>query len=683
MEFLGRCQVSVPRMLSLTTDHAHRELMRPLGQLLKQESPVSLAREFVWRARRGWDKKRILARMDDPCPVEFRPIRYYSPRIKEFAPETRASVVGFASEICDGRFPFLGYGTIPLGFPPPWNLDFVSGLHWPQTLVEGRNYVRHDGSDVKVPWELSRLQFLPVLGKAHVLTGEKRYREAAKLLTSDWIARNPVGVGVNWTLAMEASLRAVSICFLLDLLWPLPLEDQGWLKNITACLWQHLMFIEAHLEFSHFVRSNHYLSNIVGLYCLSLFLDGRGMAAKRRIYKRRIEREILRQVHEDGGDYESSLGYHVLVTQMFTTSLLLMRATKATPSAEFIERLRMMHNFARQLANSEGELPHVGDCDDGRVELLTDDLRQLLFVSVPERNSLRVSNLLGLGAALFGEHSHAAEDAKWYGLSEDTFATPKSVATRPDGAIVFPRSGIAIARRRDTEILFVAMPNSISGKGSHSHNDKLSLIMRVGGEEILCDSGTCCYTRDATTRNRFRSSTAHNTVIVDEKEQNPFSLEEQFLFCMENVAQASAIEVKQDGGTYTFHSSHSGYRGMGVTHSRTVRLTDTNRVIVEDEITGDGVHRFEANWHLNSTYRVEAIETVEHGVCCQIQGATAMVMEFSAPVTLQVESRPGSLSRVYGSSVRSCHIRVRGECGLPVTLFTRIFEADNVRNLLN
>jgi len=42
------------------------------------------------------------------------------------------------------------------------------------------------------------------LGKAHVITGEERYRAMAKNLLSHWIRENPVGIGVNWSLAMEA-----------------------------------------------------------------------------------------------------------------------------------------------------------------------------------------------------------------------------------------------------------------------------------------------------------------------------------------------------------------------------------------------------------------------------------------------------------------------------------------------
>jgi len=97
-----------------------------------------------------------------------------------------------------------------------------------------------------------------VLGKAHLITGDERYRDAAKELLSDWMQANPVGVGVNWSLAMEAALRSMSICFLLNLLSPLRAEEQSWLTAVTSSLWQHLVYIEAHIEFSHLISSNHY-----------------------------------------------------------------------------------------------------------------------------------------------------------------------------------------------------------------------------------------------------------------------------------------------------------------------------------------------------------------------------------------------------------------------------------------
>src|SRR6266851_3873756 len=395
---------------------------------LKNESPLLVAREVWWRVRRVWNKQRFLGRLKRLGPAKFRFVPYYNPDLQHLSGRSRALIVAFADEIAAERYPFLSYSTAELGKRPKWNLDFVSGAEWPSISFENHKYIRHDGADVKVPFELSRLQFLPVLGKAHVLTGDESYRRTAKDLLSHWIQSNPVSVGVNWTIAMEAALRAMSICFLLNLLSPIRREEEPWLANVTRSLVEHLLYIEANIEFSHLLTSNHYLSDVVGLYCLSMFLHGEGMAARRREYRQRIEAEMAQQVYEDGGDYEASTGYQVLVTQLFTTALLLMRCERSTPATPaFVGRLRTMFQFLDAIASTSGQLPQVGDCDDGRTELLLDDLRQMIHCQVAERNSLKVSHLLGLGQRLFGVGAGAGDDSAWYGLS-DTTRSPYSEA---------------------------------------------------------------------------------------------------------------------------------------------------------------------------------------------------------------------------------------------------------------
>ena len=52
------------------------------------------------------------------------------------------------------------------------------------------------------------------------------------------------------------------------------------------------------------------------------------------------------------------------------------------------------------------------------------------------------------------------------------------------------------------------------GSGGHSHSDTLSLVLRIGPEELLIDSGTYSYLGDPAARERFRSSAAHNTIRV-------------------------------------------------------------------------------------------------------------------------------------------------------------------------
>jgi hypothetical protein len=583
----------------------------------------------------------------------------------EAADGAAAAIIAYADKICSGRFPFLGYETAEIGFPPPWNIDFVSGYEWdPVPSDEMRPVVRHDGSDVKVPWELSRLQFLPVLAKAHLLTGDQRYRDAAKALFSDWVARNPVGIGVNWTLAMESALRGMSLCFMLSLLQPLLPEEEAWGAEVTRSIWQHLLYTETHIEFSHLVRSNHYLSNIVGLHCMATFLEGPGMERRRIKYGFRVQQEILSQVYPDGGDFEASFGYHILVMQMFTSAWLLMNADGRTPVPKFTSRLKAMYQYAAELAGADGSLPHVGDSDDGRVELLASDLRQMIELPRERRNSLLVSGCLGLGDTLFligcgGDPS----DAAWYGLRPQTAKADRARST------VFPHSGVAVGRTGDAEVLFCAIPNGIKGTGSHTHNDKLSVLARIRGAEFLCDSGTCWYTRDAEARNQFRSTAAHNTIVIDELEQNHILRDPQFLFVIGDEAAVSPIHFSESGNEICFTASHYGYSRIGVTHQRTVRLSP-DRIVIEDSLAGAGNHLVEMFWHLPAPYRVR--NTLQ-GNGFEIAGTSPIRLNFESTFPLELSHQPMQISRTYGGALQQAtRLRIAGSGLFPGTIVTSI-----------
>jgi Heparinase II/III-like protein/Heparinase II/III N-terminus len=650
-------------------------MRRSLTEIVRQESPISLAREALWRSRRSWRKRRFLSQIQEPhCPVTFRNVPYYASAVPKLSETSQALITGYADEICEGSFPFLGYGTWELGYEPKWNVDFVSGLEWPSVPIRDHDGIRFDGADVKVPWELSRLQFLPILGKAYVLTGNERYRQNAKRLLSSWMKNNPVGIGVNWSVAMEAALRAMSICFMLNLVSPLRQEEQRWLQTVTRCLWHHMLYIEAHIEFSHLISSNHYLSNVIGLYCLSEFLDGHGMTARRRLYRQRVESEILRQTYEDGGDYEASIGYHVLVTQMLTSGLLLMRASKIVPEAPFLERLRLMYMMIEYLASPTGLLPHVGDCDDGRVELLLDDLAQMRELPVRDRNSLRVSNLMGIGRCLLRGSHGSAEDAMWYGpekMSEPDSSDRVETAPLGQEVVIFPQSGIGIVRTEHAEMLLFAVPNGINGKGSHTHNDKLSFVLRLDGEEVLCDSGTGTYTRDPEMRNRFRATSAHNTVVVDGQEQNTIDSNRASLFYMGTEVEVSPIEQTKESEDLILRASHTGYKRFGVTHTRTIRLcAENNMAIVEDQLEGDGTHHFEINLQLTPKWRVSSVENLESKIRARVSGARELQILFQSSTNVNAEQEESLISMTYGACTPTNRLRIWGQSVFPATLTT-------------
>lgn len=631
-----------------------------------------LVRETAWRISKRWKRIRFSNELQRECPARFRPVGYYHSNSPREVDAAQIIWPAYADAISEGKFSVLGYGAQFLGFPPRWNVDFVSGKDWPAKPSREITVVRHDRSDVKVPWELSRLQFLPVLGKAWRLTGEPRYRQTAMRLLADWIANQPVGIGVNWTVAMEAALRSISICLTLELFWPFPAEDRQWLAKVNESLWHHLLFIESHLEFSHVLRSNHYLSNIVGLFCLSTHLEGHGIGDRRARYARLLEQEILHQVYGDGGDYEASTGYHVLVTQMFLFAYRLMRVSGIVPAASFLERLRAMYRWMALLADDQGRLPNVGDCDDGRIELLHDDLARLSSPS--GANSLLIPSFLGLMAAMLQEPCRwESKDLMWFGdVRHHSAATPQTCENKTS-AHVLVNSGIAVARRNGTSAFLFAVPNGIRGMGSHAHNDKLSAIVRLSDDEFLCDSGTFTYTRDASSRNHFRSTAAHNTVLVDDQEQNRIDERPIALFSLSNDAEVSPVECGERDGSFLLSASHSGYRRLGILHQRTVNVDRSGFVHIDDRFTGVGRHSFQAHFHLGPRWGLCELQRLANQIICRLIGPRRVAMSITAAVPLRSWSEPARLSTVYGAEFSGTRICVLAKSRAPFALHTHVY----------
>jgi len=361
----------------------------------------------------------------------------------------------------------------------------------------------------------------------------------------------------------------------------------------------------------------------------------------------------------------------VLVTQMFTSALLLMKAHGREPAPDFLSRLQSMYRLLSTLADNRGQLPQIGDCDDGRVELLADDLERMLRPP-DQRDSLAISSLLGIGECLFSEdYRGRKEEAGWYGLN-GCQQSPSHAAQPARRSKIFPRSGLAVGALGEAEAIFLAVPNGIAGRGSHTHNDKLSIILRIGGEEFLTDSGTCCYTRDADRRNRLRSTAAHNTVMIDGEEQNRFSTAPGALFSISDDAKVSPIKEKLIGDTLSFTASHDGYRRIGVTHTRTLTLDPNRGVLIEDDFTGNGEHEFEASLHLPSSWNVQLSQVTGSTVNCRVSGPRPMEIEWSATSELRLNSAPVEISKAYGITRMATRVIVNAKSHTSFKLVTRL-----------
>ena len=177
-------------------------------------------------------------------------------RVKLTQPDRVRDTVASADRLLRHEFDLLGSGPfVPrdpgraaseVYQPIDWYLDPVQNLRFPERVpIERWNLLemRPGLADVKFPWELSRCQHWLPLAQACRLTGDMRY--AAEILDQhdDFMASNPVGLGVNWTCTMDVALRALNWTLAIELIHGDPRVDHRRLRAVYASLFEHGHFI--------------------------------------------------------------------------------------------------------------------------------------------------------------------------------------------------------------------------------------------------------------------------------------------------------------------------------------------------------------------------------------------------------------------------------------------------------
>jgi len=442
--------------------------------------------------------------------------------------------------LLEHRFDLLGSGPTDLGPEIDWSRDFKSGRRWPMHQSSLLRVSYDDGSDVKVPWELSRFQHLPLLAATgHV-------DEVGAQLES-WIAANPVELGVNWTTTMDVAIRAANWVAALAISAQAAAREP-WFERALECLLLHGRFIRSHLEWSE-ARGNHYLANVVGLLPVAaLFFGSRDGRDWADWAAGQLVAEMEHQVRPDGTAHEASTAYHRLVTELFICGT--QAADALVPGFVpdwYRERLDLMLGFARDYTRPDGFAPQIGDSDDGRFLPLAD------YGADPRDHR-----------HLFGQEGRSPEQAA-------------GSTAYPDGGYFVLRNGTLFTIVRCGDV-------GRHGRGGHGHNDQLSFELADARGPLVVDPGTFVYTSNPVERNRFRSTKFHATMRVDDREQNELRTDD--LFAMTDRAHAEALSWDAT----SFEGRHHGF--PGTTHTRRIELVE-RELRVRDTVTSAETHDLE------------------------------------------------------------------------------------------
>lgn len=477
-----------------------------------------------------------------------------------------------ADDIVAHKFPLLGY-VLETGPQIEWRRDYLNNI------VTDPKYFRlvpyldtMKAGDHKNIWELNRHQHLVLLAQAFLIDGKQSYLDTIVQHLESWWEQNPYQRGINWTSALEVAFRAFSWIWIFHFVGDRVASPVR--ARLLRSLCQHGHHLANNLSF-YFSPNTHLLGEAVVLHAIGVLFPSFPKAKQWvELGGKTVSHEMNRQVRNDGSYFEQSTYYHVYALDMF-----LFHALLSKPSPAYLSSLSRMADFLQALLGPERKLAFLGDDDGGR-----------WFHPYGPRDEFGRATLATCGAFL-GRQDWTYDTEDLYPQAAWFLGRTSGSAKRSTGSRMFSDSGIAVLQSGQSHVIIDAGPFG-PGRAGHSHSDTLSVVARHGEHDILVDSGTFTYVGDPDLRNKFRGSSAHNTIRIDGHDQaDPVGP-----FWWGNPPEASILSWNSND-TEDLVTGQCKYAGF--THRRLLRFVKPSLLFILDAVDGPpGEHELEQFWHL-------------------------------------------------------------------------------------
>jgi uncharacterized heparinase superfamily protein len=528
--------------------------------------------------------------------------------------EQRQATIQAADQICQNIFSFRRAEPV----------KFETGIDW--------YYAPQDNIDWR--WDLNRHAYFETLGRAYRYTQNVKYYQKFRELLLDWLAQNPARVNQpNWSSIFEAGFRINSWLWAFYYFRP-AFDDDACLALLKGLL-AHGLFLDANLELH--VQNNHLLLEAKALAMLGLlFPEFKPAERWRQRGLGTLYQQVRAQVCADGVHGEQATLYHRIIAGELLELLVLLEDNQISAPANIRESFARMVEVELWLTKPDGRVPLFGD-------------------SALEDTYLRFTAAAGGPAFLSRADLKAVapsldETSVWL-LGGSRVKRYLELAPSPTqlNSRAFPEGGYFVMRAGQTsEATYLACdcgPFGYKPVPSHGHADALSFELHAFCHTFLVDPGVYGTRLGRDWRNFFRSSRAHNTVVVDNQDQS-------FLLDIWRVYRPAQAKLRQWLSTDHFDfmdGVHDGYERLAepISHRRQIFFAKPEYWVVVDLLTGRGSHCFDLYFHLmpDADYQFEPASKVVH---IRNNAASGLII---APLTLpelQAEIVAGETEPIQG-----------------------------------
>jgi uncharacterized heparinase superfamily protein len=244
------------------------------------------------------------------------------------------------------------------------------------------------------------------------------------------------------------------------------------------------------------------------------------------------------------------------------------------------------------------------------------------------------------------------------GRERKSFKTIPKLQDKTITSRAFKDSGYYLLQRGELDspdrisVVFDCGPLGMEPLAGHGHADALSFTLRAFGKDILVDPGTYDYFSYPKWREYFRGTRAHNTVVIDGRNQS--EMLGLFLWGQKAKAECLSWQPTNTGGKII--GKHDGYACLKdpVTHKRMLDL-DGKDLVIRDDIIAHKEHKVEVFFHLAEHCKVS--KAMQNCYLVEV-GSGKLYIELDP--CLRVESFSGSEDPICGWVSRGYHQKKPG-----------------------
>lgn len=419
--------------------------------------------------------------------------------------------------------------------------------------------------DIKLVWEYSRFNWLPLFAQRYV-EGERSLARVIEQWISDWCENNRSYFGPNWKCGQESSIRLINLLLAYRFISETGPAQSGLVDLVSA----HLKRIEPTVSYAMAQDNNHGTSEAAALFIGGVWLENQGVGAGKRFAARGrklLENRVRRLIADDGTFSQYSVNYHRLMLDTLSITEIWRRwYNKPKFPNLFYQKAKAatvwLHSF---VDTDHGDTPNIGPNDGAHILNLVDaDYRDF-------RPSVEVAARTFLGLCAYHDNPHCDEQCRWLGLQRP------SGSLEPAHSQIFELGGFANLRMSD-QLLVMRFPRF---RFRPSQADALHVDFWLFGKNILRDAGSYSYNADDESNRYFPGTQAHNTVQFNDRDQMPRL--SRFLFGDWLKTRDFRADISSDSNQQVFAAYQDSW---GTKHGRGVLLQD-RKVVVNDSIDGE------------------------------------------------------------------------------------------------